>query len=155
MSAQLIFDAAPLGALVRFSDGQPKPAPRFGRKLAAWEHKNSIGRLVRKEPATRRGHHVTPASITLHRGNFGCDGVVVVMAYMTYSVTSALVFEIIERPVPGAVRVLHLFGAATELLCLAPDWSHAEAWLHANPYRRAILEPVKTEDMPLTSSARP
>jgi len=37
MSASTIFDTAPLGALIRYTDGSPKPPSRFIKKLAAWE----------------------------------------------------------------------------------------------------------------------
>lgn len=50
MSATTIIDTAPLGALIRYTDGSPKPPARFSKKLAAWERSNGIGRLVKKEP---------------------------------------------------------------------------------------------------------
>jgi hypothetical protein len=34
MSAQLIYDLAPLGAIVRFSDGSPRPPDRHRKKLS-------------------------------------------------------------------------------------------------------------------------
>ena len=40
MSAQLIYDLIPLGAIIRFSDGTPRPPDRHRKKLAAWEHRN-------------------------------------------------------------------------------------------------------------------
>ena len=50
MSATTIIDTAPLGALIRYTDGSPKPPTRFTKKLAAWERSNGVGRLVKKEP---------------------------------------------------------------------------------------------------------
>jgi len=50
MSATTIIDTAPLGALIRYTDGSPKPPERFTKKLAAWERSNGVGRLVKKEP---------------------------------------------------------------------------------------------------------
>ena len=50
MSATTIIDTAPLGALIRYTDGSPKPPSRFTKKLAAWERSNGVGRLVKKEP---------------------------------------------------------------------------------------------------------
>ena len=50
MSANTITDKAPLGALIRYSDGSTKPPARFTKKLAAWERSNGLGRLVKKEP---------------------------------------------------------------------------------------------------------
>ena len=40
MSATTIIDTAPLGALIRYTDGSPKPPARFTKKLAAWERSN-------------------------------------------------------------------------------------------------------------------
>ena len=56
MSATTIIDQAPLGALIRYTDGSPKPPARFTKKLAAWERSNGVGRLVKKEsPRPYRG----------------------------------------------------------------------------------------------------
>ena len=54
MSAHIVYDTAPLGALIRYSDGAPRPPARFAKKLAAWERRNGLGRLVRKEPPRDR-----------------------------------------------------------------------------------------------------
>lgn len=74
MSAQLIYDIAPLGSLVRYCDGSPKPQ-RFKRKLAAWENSDGSGRLVRKVPARETASYMLPASITLHKGDLASSGV--------------------------------------------------------------------------------
>ena len=50
MSTTTIIDTAPLGALIRYTDGSTKPPARFTKKLAAWERSNGVGRLVKKEP---------------------------------------------------------------------------------------------------------
>ena len=70
LSAQLLYDAGPLGALVRFSDGAAEPPQRHRRKHAAWRSSNGTGRLVRKAPQKQ----ALPASFTLHVGDFGSDG---------------------------------------------------------------------------------
>ena len=77
MSAQSIYDQAPIGALIRYSDGTPRPPQRFKHKLASWDNNNNIGRLVRKAEPHTSGNHTTPASFTLHQGDFGSAGVVV------------------------------------------------------------------------------
>ena len=65
MSAHNVYDA-PLGSLVRYFDNSPKPPARFTKKLAAWEARNGVGRLVRKQPDRERATYPAPASITLH-----------------------------------------------------------------------------------------
>ncbi|WP_419906043.1 hypothetical protein [Hoeflea sp.] len=49
MSAQLIYDNAPLGAIIRYCDGAPRPAERHRRKLHAWERHNNTGRLIKRQ----------------------------------------------------------------------------------------------------------
>lgn len=56
MSAQLIFDLVPLGSIVTYSDGSPRPPERHRKKLAAWQNRNSGGRLIRKQAEARVGN---------------------------------------------------------------------------------------------------
>ena len=145
MSAQLIFDHAPLGALIRFTDGDPRPPARFKRKLAAWEHTNGTGRLTTKSPASQHGSHAMPASFALHMGNYGSNGVTILTVTQHFSVNSGLTFEIVEAPKPGQVRVLHDLGSTVELLHLADDHASAQRWLDGHGYRGAWLEEVTGE----------
>lgn len=48
MTAQEIFDSVPIGARLRFSDGQPKPAARFRQKVRAWDGRNGCATLTEK-----------------------------------------------------------------------------------------------------------
>ena len=48
MSAHTIFDNAPIGSIIAWSDGTPQPPAGFRKKLAAWQSCNSSGRLIRK-----------------------------------------------------------------------------------------------------------
>ena len=110
MSAQHIYVSAPLGSIVRYSDGTPRPPARFKRKLAAWENNNSGGRLVKKTPSRDMPSCFLLAGITLHQGDFGSAGVVVLRVFKTFSVGSPLTFTVVERPRPGAVRILDRAG---------------------------------------------
>lgn len=142
MSATAIYETAPLGALIKFSDGTPRPPARFRRKLAAWERSNGSGRLIRKTPAFVRGAYASPASITLHEGDFGCGGVVLVIVHRTHAIDSPLTFEIAGMPRPDAWRIVGRCGESVELLHLADDRAAAEAWLKQNPHSDARIEPV-------------
>ena len=102
MSANTIIDQAPLGALIRYTDGSPKPPARFTKKLAAWERSNGVGRLVKKEPPRPYPTWTAPASFTLHEGNFSSDGVILVTIMRSHSADSRLVFEVAEEPKAGA-----------------------------------------------------
>jgi hypothetical protein len=146
MSAQTIFDTAPLGALVRYADSRPQPPARFTKKRAEWERNNGIGRLIRKAPETVRPSFMSPASITLHQGDFSSGAAVVLTVQITFSVTSSLDFDVIETPSASSVRVLRPYGDHIELLYLAPDRRAAEIWLGSTPYCDALLEEVGVDE---------
>ncbi|MFK4532051.1 hypothetical protein ABIA00_000234 [Bradyrhizobium ottawaense] len=145
MSAQLIYDLVPLGAIIWFSDGTPRPPERHRKKLAAWEHRNSGGRLIRKQAECRVGNTVIGATITLHAGDYGGGGVVVLRVHRTFSVDSDLRFVVTERPRVDAVRVLSRPGEDAELLSLASSRAQAETWLRSHGYPDAVLDEV-TDD---------
>lgn len=142
MSAHTIFNSAPLGAIIRFSDGTLRPPARFKRKLAAWETRNNGGRLVRKAGARTLGNHISPASFILHQGDYGSAGVVVLKVFKTFSVDSALTFTVVECSPPGSVRVLDRPGEAGELVHLACNRAEAETWLKSHGYPDAVLDEV-------------
>lgn len=88
-----------------------------------------------------------PAYFTLHEGDFGQNGTVIVSVRRTYSVESDLRFEIVERPAIGMVRVLQDLGDSPELVHLARDREAAERWLANNRYSRAYLEEVSADEV--------
>lgn len=142
MSAQLIYDLVPVGAIIQFSDGTPRPPERHRKKLAAWEHRNSGCWLVRKQAERRVGNTVIGATITLHAGDYGGGGVVVLRVHRTFSVDSDLSFVVTERPRVGAVRVLNRPGEDAELVYLASSRADAETWLRSHGYPDAVLDEV-------------
>ena len=142
MSVKAIYDSAPLGALIRFSNGQPKPPARFTRKVAAWERVNGVGRLIRKSPPLISGAYVSPGTITLHEGDFASNGVVVLIVHRTHDLDSDLRFEVISVPPPGSCRIVQPFGETVELLHLANDRTAAETWLQVHRHSHARIEMV-------------
>jgi hypothetical protein len=142
MSAQHIYDTAPLGALVRFSNGEPRPPARFTRKVEAWEHRNGTGRLVSKAPGAGR----SPESFTLHLGDFGMQGSIILVLHRTYEVTSPLSFEVAEMPPEGAARVLTSWQGIDELRHLAANHAAAEAWLSAHHWADARIDIVSAAE---------
>ncbi|TPL71424.1 hypothetical protein [Mesorhizobium sp. B2-3-15] len=147
MSAHIVYDSAPLGSVIRYCDGTARPPVHFRKKLAAWESRNGTGRLVKKEPPRTRATYSSPACFTLHEGDFGQGGTVVVSVRRTWSVESDLRFEVVERPSIGTVRVLQDIGESPELLHLARDREAAERWLANNPYSQAYLEEVSADEV--------
>lgn len=148
LDGHAVFESVPLGTLLRYFDGTPKPPERFTRKLRAWQDSNGTGRLVEKSPAATLGRSTFPAHFTLHEGSYGSNGVVVLTVRRVYQVTTALQFEIIERPKPGMVRVLTRSNGRNELQYLAPDMAAAEAWMANNRFSGLATEIVGDEDRP-------
>jgi|UPI00003A2C11 hypothetical protein len=147
MSASLIFDCAPLGSLVTYSDGAPKPPTRFTKKLAAWERRNGVGRLVRKEPGRERPTYSSPPCFTLREGDFSAGGIILVTVMHTYGIDSDLQFRVVERPKVGQVRVVQNVGDNVELLHLADNREAAELWLAKSGYTRARLDDVTADEV--------
>ena len=147
MSAHTIFDNAPIGAIIAWSDGTPEPPARFKRKLSAWKTNNSRGRLTRKQDQHGMANLVVPASFTLHEGDFGSAGVIAIHVFRTFSVDSALQFTMLERPALGSVRVFDHDGEGAELVHLAADRATAEEWLSRQGYPRAVLQEVDADEV--------
>ena len=139
LSAQQLYDAGPLGALVRFSDGAVEPPARHRRKHVAWRSSNGTGRLVRKSPP----QHALPASFTLHVGDFGTADVTVVKAYRVFTVTSPLFFAILDEPRPGQVALLQDDLGIPTVIHLADTEADAGAWLTAHPHDNVRLVPAE------------
>ncbi|MDK1376383.1 MULTISPECIES: hypothetical protein [unclassified Sinorhizobium] len=142
MSASLIYDLAPIGSIIAWLDGTPRPAERFKKKLAAWKTRNSKGRLIRKE-----GNTGLSPSFTLHEGDFGADGIIAIRIHRTFSLESELTFKVIERPALGSFRVFDRAGANAELVHLAANRQAAEEWLTRHGYPNAVIEEVTADEI--------
>ena len=142
MSAKLIFDHAPLGAIIVYSDGTSRPPERHRRKLAAWKHRNGAGRLICKRAAVERDVNTIPASFTLHEGDYGSNGTIVMRVHKTFDVTSPRDFVVSEQPEAGSVLVMSRPGDLGELVYLAATRSEAEDWLTRHGYPEADLQEV-------------
>lgn len=147
MSALSIFEDAPIGATVAWSDGTPRPPERHRKKLSAWKSNNSQGRLVRKEPPRSRATYFSPAGFTLHEADFGAGGVIAIRVHRTFSVDSTLQFAVVARPELGAVRVFDRAGDNAELVHLAPHRAAAEEWLSRHGYPNAVLDEVTADEV--------
>ncbi len=146
MSAHTIL-SAPLGSIISWSDGTPRPRERHSKKLAVWKTRNSSGRLIRKEDSRILGSYTAPASFTLHEGDIGSRGTIVVKILRTFGVDSTLAFTVIERPPIGSIRVFDRPGPTHELVHLAADREAAEAWLKLHPHPFAVLEEVTADEV--------
>ena len=146
MSARLIYDTAPLGSLLRFSNGEPRPPVRFSRKLQAWNNTNGMGRLVERSPEHIGASYRSPATFTLHLGNYGSQGTILMVVRRVYTVDRCLNFAVADVPKPGMVRLLTPIGDHEELQYLAPDMTAARAWMDKHRYSRIRAEVVPDPD---------
>ena len=150
-TAQSIFDEAPLGAIVRYSDGTPRPPDRFKRKIQTWESRNGKGRLTQRSSAGA-GQHSYPATFTLHEGDYGSGETIILSVNRIFSVSDARTFEVIQVPPPGAALVLQEWEGHRELLHVAAGEAAASAWLDRHGYSRAHVEIVGPA-APVTTAA--
>ncbi len=145
MSAHTIFDNAPIGSIIAWSDGTPRPPERHRKKLSAWQSSNSQGRLIQKQGARGIGNLSLPATFTLHEADYGAGGVIAIRVHRTFSVESTLHFTLLERPAMGSVRVFSRAGEGAELVYLAAHEADAKEWLTRHGYPDAVLEEVTAD----------
>lgn len=142
VTAQDVIDSAPLGAIIRFSDGTPQPPARFKRKLSNWENRNGTGRLTEKRGA-RDGR---PGAFTLHLGDWGTNDVIIMSINRVYNADSRGSFTVEQLPQPGQALVLNGFMGRDELVHIASDEAAARTWLQAHGYPHARIEIVADSD---------
>ena len=143
-SAHALFNTAPLGALVAYSDGRPRPPARFTHKLATWRRFNGVGRLDAKTPAVFRGAHEVPAHFTLHVGDFDSYGTVVMTVRMVFDVRSPLAFAVVDAQ-PGAFICFVSDGVHLEVDRIIGSEDEARRWLASPRVERAFVAAVQAD----------
>lgn len=147
-TAQDIIDRAPLGSIIRFSDGTPQPPARFKRKLSAWRSRNGTGRLTGK----RGPHDGHQGDFLLHLGDWDSKGVIIMTFSRHYTADSRGSFTVEQVPQPGEALVLTDFMGAPELQHVACNEAAARAWLEAHRHSNARIEIVAAPE-PMASAA--
>lgn len=147
MSASLIYDLAPIGSIVTWSDGSPRPPERYKKKLSAWQTRNSQGRLIRKEGKRGAGNTSLTPCFTLHEGELGANGIITIRIHRTFSLDSGLAFKVVERPALGSVRIFDRPGVNAELVHLAAHRQAAVEWLTRHGYPHAVLSEVTADEV--------
>ncbi len=138
---------APIGSVLAWSDGTPRPPERHRKKLSAWRSRNSSGRLVSRQGEYRRGSMIIPAGFRLHEGDHGAGGVIAIRVYRSFSIESSLSFSIIEVPAVGSCCVFDRAGENAELVHLAASRQAAEEWLTRHGFPSAVLEDVTADEV--------
>ncbi|MBY5766688.1 hypothetical protein HFO06_26910 [Rhizobium leguminosarum] len=142
MSASLIFDTAPIGSIIAWSDGTPQPPERHRKKLSAWKTRHSQGRLVRKQKERTTGAHMARPDFPSTKATSAASGTIVLR------IDSDLTFKIVECPAPpGSVRIFDRAGAGAELVHLAENRESAELRLKSHGYPNAVFEDVTVDGL--------
>lgn len=145
MSAYHVYENAPLGSLIRFSDGTPKPSDEVASEFKTWRKRNGTGLLAKREPSPELRSWAPPASITLRTLDLDGPGTGD-SGLLTFSVDSDLRFEIVERPKSGTFRVLRGSDSEVELLDIASDLAEAERYLSAYPPAELLIEEATVDE---------
>ena len=115
--------------------------------LAAWQTRNSKGRLIRKEGPRQSGNYTSPGYFTLHEADFGSRNTIVMRIHRSFGLDSDLTFMVLERPALGSVRIFDRAGSSAELVHLADNREAAAAWLSEQGYPNAVLEDVTADEV--------
>ena len=146
MSAHTILECPPIGAIVAWTDGAPRPPERHSRKLDAWKTNNSQGRLIRKQGRSDIGMLDPHASFTLHEADYGAGGIIAIRVHRTFGLNTRFTFTIVERQAVGSVRVFARADDDAEHVHLAPHRAAAEQGLSEHGYPSAVLEEVLADE---------
>lgn len=122
MNADLIISLAPIGSVVVWSDGNPRPPAHHVATLDHWKRSNGSGLLVRKCGETGPDH---PGVSSFFMLRYEDD-------LRTSSVGLPYRFRIAERPKIGSVRIFESDDPTALMLHLADDWDAARVWLANN-----------------------
>jgi len=147
MSVRHIYENAPLGALIAYSDGSPQPPDEPRERIAEWYSRNGLGPLVAKHPAAEYPFHTEPPTITLRVSEYGDNAPLSKRKARTFTTESDLTFWIVNPPCVGEVRILRDIDGVNEMLHLALDRAAAERWLAENPDPDIRLEEVTADEI--------
>jgi hypothetical protein len=126
-SFRSIFASAPLGTVVAFSDGTPRPPERFNKKLRAWKSRNGTGLLVSKR-ASEGVREWDKDRFTLCIGEYRSGMIVALIVNMTYSTDSDLTFAVERYDEAGRFALLtHSEHVGTEYKGSFATLAEAEA----------------------------
>lgn len=138
MNADLIISLAPLGSVVEWSDGAPRPPEHHVATLYHWKRNNGAGLLVRKCRETGQNYPGVQPFFMLR-----CED-----DLRTFSAGLTYRFRIASRPRIGSVRIFERDDLAALMLHLADDRDAACAWLADNAaFSDAFMDEVTTDEL--------
>jgi len=138
MNADLIISLAPIGSVVEWSDGNPRPPEHHVATLYHWKRNNGAGLLVRKCGETGQDCPGAAPFFMLR-----CED-----DLRTFSTGLTYRFQIASRPKIGSVRIFERNDPAALMLHLAVDRDAASAWLADNTaFSDAFMVEVTADEL--------
>ena len=138
MNADLIISLAPIGSVVEWSDGTPRPPESHVATLYHWKRNNGAGLLVRKCGETGQDCPGAAPFFMLR-----CED-----DLRTFSVGLTYRFRIASRPKIGSVLIFERDDPAALMLHLADDRDAAGAWLDGNiAFSDAVTVEVTADEL--------
>jgi hypothetical protein len=122
MNADLIISLAPIGSVIEWSDGNPRPPEHHVATLYHWKRNNGSGLLVRKCGETGPDRPGVSPFFMLRSDD----------DLRTFAPSLSYRFRIAERPTIGSVRIFERYDPTALMLHLADDWDAARTWLASN-----------------------
>lgn len=120
MTAKELFNMAPLGAFVNFSDGTPRPPERFKNKLAVWKEKNDWGYFVSPHPDNPSKNDASPTfTLRQDHGHMVCNKII--------GIDSPLVYEA-KAPAPGTILSYIVHDGLIQIKHVWPTLDDAKIW---------------------------
>lgn len=125
----MLLKEMPLGAVVSFSDGTPRPPERHKRKLRDWERNNGTGELV-EVLAKRTDKEWDADTFTLQ--TYTSD--VLTVNRPVNVPTSPLEYEIVKRAEPGTILAYRASEGRITVTHIWPTQQAALAWARRRSY---------------------
>lgn len=147
MSAHMIFERAPVGAIISWSDGSPKPPAPQPRAFATWKKNNATGQLIRRDHRRLMGQVLIPTGFTVLTEAIDEVGIVVGRNVRSFPIDCAFRFDIVERAAIGSIRILDLASGSPELVHLAFSLDPAEIWMRKRGSGSMVMEEVTADEV--------
>lgn len=147
MSAQIVFERAPVGAIISWTDGKPRPPANATEALSVWKEHNGYGQLVNKSVKPVMGQAIEPGGFKVLVLDDAMRADHDNRQMHSFSADSDLAFRIIERPRTGACRILDRVGDDAELAHLASSRLHAQTWVDNLGSRHMVIEEVTADEI--------
>ncbi|MGE6743617.1 hypothetical protein ACQKGC_25400 [Allorhizobium pseudoryzae] len=147
LSANRIFEIAPVGAIISWCNGKSCPPPSDYEAWVEWHRENQRGLLVRKNWRPIMGQPLMPIGFKVMIGGPRFPDDVIPRKFRTFALDGDHSFDILERPAIRAYRVFDRCGEDAELVHLAACRYDAEIWVRKIAVGPIFLNVVTADEI--------